>query len=980
MERPIFEHSRNYERDMEKVYLQKFFDNELKSRCHTKVMDLSVTYAASDEPVPFSKIHTLPFIPLQVGDVWATKNFACAWFHLTGTLSENCDRETLYLDFGDDGEGLLVDHTGHALKGFTSGSLVFGIKDNASEKRYYPLAGLIDDAGNIDLYIDGASNNIVGEFFGEARLTSSAVVRRDERMFSLYQDFDILYDYLKTLPYEDDKKKIIREGLRKIMNIIIYNVPDALNKANAIVADLYSLQSPGDKTKVTAVGHAHLDLAWLWPMRESKRKALRTFANAVRLAERYPSFRFIISQPQQLVWVKELDSKLYEEVCTEIRSGVFEIAGGWVETDTNLPCGESLVRQQLYGQKFWKENFGRYVDVCWLPDTFGYSGALPQILAQSRQKYFMTIKLSWSHATRFPYHSFYWQGIDGSKVLVHMPPEGNYNSVAAPSSLVTAKGNMMKSDPKDHFMLVYGVGDGGGGPSEVTVERCLRMANVNYLPKVQTGTAQSYFNTLEKEKLPVYNGEMYLERHRATYTSQSDNKFFNREIESRLIAIEMLLASRGEQGDKQRLDKIWKEVLLYQFHDILPGSCIDRVYKETAKRYEDMLSVLETEVNGMGATFIPGKNKLLINFIGKTVARLVGVGNAYYWYKGSDALVAPVIYDVGKTAVVSKFESESYAIEFAENGAISKILLKKSGRCLAAPANRLQVYIDVGDAWDFEYDYRDQPRQYMELTSVAARDFGDLVEVRQQYSYKNSHLTQTILLHRHDPLIRIMHDVDWKDTGYMLRAEFEAVPDAEIARSDIQFGYLPRPVIDKTEHDAAQFETCCQKWFDVSEENCGISVLNNVKCGFMAKGRVISLNLLRSTDYPSRASDQHPLHYEYAVYPHEGGFDPVVIDELAEEFNERSLYGDKAAEVPAFDDPRICVSAFKPAYDGNGFILRAFERSGGTVTARLKLPEGFDLTCETDLIEEKIGPAPAAGEKVTFSAFRIRSFRLNKKQ
>ena len=976
MEKTVFAHRGQYEREIE-FQNDQYLHGEFLYRCRKHVMHLDVTFAYSEEPVAFEDISTLTFKPLKVGEVWARKNFACAWFHLTGKLPADVERKHLYLDFSNGGEGLLVDKNGHALKGFTCGSPIFNQVNRLAEKRYYPLDELMDEDGNIDVYIDGASNGIVGEFNDTVTLVAAGVVQDIPEMLELYWDCDVLTDCCWAFPFSDEKKEKLIYGIRKVENLIMYNDPDYYAKGKAITKELLSMAG-FDNLKVTAVGHAHLDLAWLWPIRESKRKAKRTFANAIYLMKRYPTFHFVVPQPQQLAWMKELDPKLYEELKAFAKEGRLEpVGGGWVENDTNVPCEEALVRQELYGQKFWQEEFGDYVRLRWLPDTFGYSGAFPQILKLSKQDYFMTIKISWSNRTLFPYHTFRWAGIDGTSVTVHMPPEGTYNSMAGPrNGLLGAKGQLRASDPKEDFLMVYGIGDGGGGPSAGMVERLNRLENVPYLPKVKQGSAHGYFEGLEGRDLPYYQGEMYLEKHRATYTSQSNNKNKNRDSESKLIAYEALLAALGQKGDKAVIDELWKEVLLYQFHDILPGSSIKRVYDETEEAYAEILGKLETLVNEHGASFVAAADKALINGENRVVTKLAKAGDGYLYYKGADRLIMPTVYSAAKTSKRVEFvETDDYEISFDEDGSFKSIVLKANGELALSNANKLQVFIDRGDSWDFPDDYRDQPAQFLALVDSDVRDFGDLLEIVQKYEYKNSKLTQTIVIHKHEPLIQIYHDVNWVDTGYMVRAEFLPAAWSDVVRSDIQFGYLDRPTTDETEHDFAQFEMCCQKWFDISDEEKkqGFAIVNNTKCGFMAKQNIVSLNLVRSTEYP--AAEREHVSYSYALYPHAGGFDPVAIDDLAKDFNMRALYGSQALAMPTTDNKQVEVTAFKPAYDGNGFIVRMFERAGKAATAKLTLPAGYTLVCETDLLEDETG---SASEVLEFKPFQIRTFRVKK--
>lgn len=977
MKTPVFKHKGQYEGELE-WYEKGFFENEFKAMCYTKVLDLNVSFAYSDEPTPFSEKSSLVFKPIKVGDVWAEKNFACAWFHLEGKLPVDIDRKGLYLDFFNGGEGLLVDKNGSALKGFTAGSPAWGALGYTVEKRYYPIDDLADSEGNIDLYIDGASNCFLGEFIQNAVLSSACVMRRNEQLFDLYYDFDVLLNYTATLEGGSERKYQFVYALRDVMNLIVYHDPDFYSKAKKITKSLFE-SGEEDKIVTTAIGHAHMDLAWLWPIRETKRKILRYFSNVIYLFEKYPDFRFSLSQPQQLEWVKELDPVLYEKIKRYVKEGRIElVGGGWVENDTNMPCGESLVRQELYGQKFWQEEFGGYVNIRWLPDTFGYSAALPQIIKKSKQDYFMTIKISWSNRTIFPYHFFHWEGIDGSAVLSHMPPEGTYNAMLDPQGLLNAERALLEDDPKDEFLTVYGIGDGGGGPSITMMERALREKNTPYLPKVQQTPVKDFYDRLKDKQLPTYAGEMYLEKHRGTYTSQSDNKKFNREAESKMLHLEKLIACSGATEDKQQTDNLWKEILLYQFHDILPGSSIKRVYDETSVAYKRIFADQENIANGLGYTFIADRDKPLVNIDNREVTKLVKPkDDIWLYYKGAEKSILPTVYERGDVAGAIHFvETDDYKINIADDGSFSDICLK-DGRTIFNQSNRLRVFIDRGDAWDFEDDYRNQPEMYMKLINSFVRDFGDLIEIRQTYSFKSSRIIQKVLIHKHDPLICIYHDVDWNETGYMVRAEFLPAVWSDTVHSDIQFGYLDRPTTDNTEHERAQFEICCNKWFDISEENCGFSIVNNTKCGFMAKQGIVSVNLFRATNYPCEKAEIHQFSYSYAIYPHSGGFDPVKVDDIAEDFNACNLFGGKGVETPSSDTPSVVISSVKAAYDKNGYILRAFERTGEKATANIRLPKGYSFVCETDLLEDKIGEVP---ETFTFSPFEIRTFRIKREK
>ena len=417
---------------------------------------------------------------------------------------------------------------------------------------------------------------------------------------------------------------------------------------------------------------------------------------------------------------------------------------------------------------------------------------------------------------------------------------------------------------------------------------------------------------------------------------------------------------------------------MYQFHDILPGSSIARVYDETDVAYNQMMQSLEELAAAEGASYEATPGSKLINLQNAEICKIVKSGDQYLFYQGNDSLIAPVCYTDGVISDnISSVETDYYQVTFCEDGSFDTIALKQTGEVLARKANQLRVFIDTGDAWDFEDGYRDQLPHYMHLDSTCVRNFGDLTEICQNYSFENSSLVQTILIHKQLPYIQIDHDVNWADSGYMLRSETEPAVWSNVVHNDIQFGYLDRPTTDNDAHEKAQFEICCQKWFDISEENRGLAVLNNAKNGFMAKKGIISLDLLRSTDYPCVKGDQKPTHYSYAFYPHAGGFDPVGVDALAEVYGARYLYGDTAGQMPAFDQAQIRISAFKPAYDGNGYILRAFECVGKAAKTKLTMPAGLRLVEEVNLLEDAMGQAE---QNMEFKPFQIRSFRLLKEK
>ncbi len=948
------------------------FMKEIYEKRYERIMNLEMEFAYSTEPVPFKDKDKLEYKKININDVWSKENFGCAWFHITGTYEGVLDDE-IFLGFENNGEALLVDKEGSALKGFTCGS-VWGTFDNNTVKRYYPLSKIIDENGKIDIYIDAASNGFFGNFEKEKEISMCGIYRRNVEIYNLCVLFDCCLNYVHFHGEFSDNELVTPFilGMKKVYNIFKYNENPDIKEATKILEEL--LKSDGNiSLSTTAVGHAHLDLAWLWPIRETKRKALRTFANCIYLIEKYPFYTFVISQPQQLEWVKELDPKLYAKIKKYEKTGNFEIiGGGWVESDTNMPSGESLVRQELYGQKFWQEEFGKYVNVKWLPDTFGYTGSMPQILKKSKQDYFMTIKISWSTYTVFPYQTFNWKGIDGTDVLCHMPPEGTYNSALHVSSLLHAMKNIKETDPKDSFLSVYGIGDGGAGPSEYMIDRAKKIENTKFLPKIKFGNAHEFYKSIERNGLRTYDGEMYLEKHRGTYTSQSNNKNFNRRMEEELISYETLLSSLNEKGNKEVIDKIWKEVLLYQFHDILPGSSIKRVYDETDASYKILFDRMESLANEKKMSYIPNGN--LYNPTRLNVNRLYKKDSSYLRYSGSELSIKPE--SVGDFTLLDEFETiktDFYTLEFNADGSFKYMMLNNGFKCLEN-ANKLRVFKDTGDAWDFEDDYRDQKEMFMDLESKEMKKYDSIYEITLNYVFKDSKLKETIIIDKKSPVVRVNHDVNSKNLEYMVRSEAINNVESDVCRSDIQFGYLERSLKNDTVHEDAQYETCAHKWFDISNDKVGVSYLNNAKTGFMAKNDIISLNLFRSTNYPCVEAEHKNISYNYGIMVHEGGFDPIYVDDLAEDFNKMYLFGESVDEIPSSSSKDVVISSMKPAYDENGFILRLYERSGKDSKTAIDL-KGYEIVSEVDLLEDSVESVSEIG---AFKPFEIKSFRIIK--
>ena len=463
--------------------------------------------------------------------------------------------------------------------------------------------------------------------------------------------------------------------------------------ARALLAPELGRRGGDPALTVSAVGHAHIDLAWLWPLRETIRKGARTFSTVLRMMERYPQYIFGASQPQLYQWMKDEHPALYSQIKAHVAEGRWELQGGmWVEPDANIPSGESLVRQILLGKRFYREEFSIDVTNLWMPDVFGYSGSLPQIMASSGLTNFLTQKLSWSEVNTFPHHTFHWEGIDGSRVLVHMPPEGTYNSSAAPHAVARAEENYLEKGVSDRALILFGIGDGGGGPGEEHLEHLARAQDLQGIAPVVQEPAATFFErlTLGAEAYPVWRGELYLEKHQGTLTTQGRNKRFNRKLEFALRELEFssVRAAReaGLTYPSAALDRIWKEVLLLQFHDILPGSSITRVYDESLARYAALLSEVEELTASADRSWLgSGDLPLALNSLSwdreewlkvDDQWRLVSVPALGAAFIPRSVDPAPAIM----AASTRRLENEALRVEFDERGELISVYDKTNDR------------------------------------------------------------------------------------------------------------------------------------------------------------------------------------------------------------------------------------------------------------------------------------------------------------
>lgn len=974
--------------------------NKAKRLIDTPLLNLTIEGAVTKEPVTFEDKDRLDYKSFRVGDSWGDL-FDCAWFKITGKVSLDGD-EPVYLKLDLNGEALLYDRKGKAVKGFTNGSSVFGFMGNLGSpvKRYYQIDEFIDKEGNIELWLDGGMNDLFGNVKKKGRIEVVQAVTRNLNARKLYYDLKVLSE-LARVSFKKDKeahRKYVK-GLNRIRLKSYGNKAKWLKEALAVTQEL--LKTPTKmKHEISSIGHAHLDLAWLWPIRETKRKGERTFSNALRLMEIYDDYHFGASQPQLYQWIKDQQPEMYEEIRQRIEEGRWEVQGGmWVEADTNISGEEALVRQMLYGTRFYKEEFGIAVNSLWLPDVFGYSGNMPQIIKKSGMDNFMTIKLSWNDTNKFPHHTFNWKGIDGSDVFAHMPPEGEYNSPANGRYLLKSVMNYRERAIDNRTLNLFGVGDGGGGPSASHVERIRRFSGTAPMPKVTMEPSWKFFKRLSKikEQFPTFAGELYLEKHRGTYTSQGKVKYYNRKMEQKLKTIEAMIVQKGlGQTYKEALESIWKEVLLYQFHDILPGSSISRVYEECIERYQvldrqtDVIIEAITEAKLTDQYDCPDEISVYNPLLTESIVSMEGKNSYHQLTVAPMSNVVTAVRSYKKTGIdagePSQLENDLIKVTFKKDGSISCILDKKTNmKILKNVGNQLRVYTDIANAWDIFRYYRALPSYKMKLTSTETIDYGEVGQVIQQYRFGKSTVRQKITLEPGSRFIKFELDVEWYSLRKMLRTAFPLNLKTDKAVFDIQFGHIERSTKNDSKVLKAQYEASGHNWVDMNNGDWGAALITDCKYGFKAKGSTLDLNLIKSTNYPAKNGDIGTHQIKYGLYIHEGDVQTGKVDEVAMAYNTYMPITESAYRLDqqpiVIDTDQITYSSIKYAETEDAVVYRLYEKNGKGCNATIRFLGDNGDVYETNMVEEERQFITDKDEvTLDFSPFEVKTIMVMKEK
>jgi len=984
------------------------------------------------------------------GPVWSS-----AWFRLRGKVQPEMAGQRVAVRFSSGTEATLwLD--GRPFQGFDP---------------YRELAFLLPKAKlgeRVDLLIEAACNLPLGisTFWWDhpelhrrwaeenpGRLEAAELVVVDEKLWRFATRWDLLRKTLLALPPDGPRALAIKDGLQDIARSIHASDPRPGMRTSSAALDRL-LRGSGTPTQTTcvAVGHAHIDTAWLWPVRETRRKCLRTFASVLRLIERFDQFHFICSQAQQYAWVEEDSPKLFAEITRQVQAGRFEPTGAmWIEPDCTCPSGESFIRQILHGVRYWSSKFDNAAPqrMLYLPDTFGFPPCLPQIARLAGLDTFITNKMSWSESNRFPHVTFRWRGLDGTELLTHLTPGHNYNSSLEPADLLLGERNLVTQDGHSFagralpiWLQPYGFGDGGGGPTAEQIERANAAAATEGLPHVQQHAVGQFCAELHEQhgalradghELAVWDGELYLELHRGTYTSQTWIKRQNRFAESLLRDVESLVCSstgmsgRTRESLRTALDPLWKLVLLNQFHDILPGSSIAEVYadaraahievaEEAAALRDELIKHVSTQCETRGM-----QRPVLVRNPASTdrggVIELDGTCVAVDGVPAFGCVVVDAAHPPdGPPVRISKtrqgFLLQNAWIEAAidRQGRIADLRMHGRDRGANArtsngglqPLNQLWLYEDRPrrwDAWDVDRDYMQKGVQLTDDATIEIVTAHPLrAELRVQRAFgRGSTLVQTYRLDAGARRIEIRTAVDWQEERTMLRALFPVDVRARSATFGTQFGALERATHRNTSWDEARFEVPGHAWMDLSESGFGVAILDDGKYGRSCIDNVLGLSLLRSPAFPDPGADRGEQAMSYALMLHDGDWRLDGVDAEAEGFREplrvtplginrrgtiREAWAPLRLDVP--QHAAVHIAAWKPAENGGGRVLRLVETRGGRgiVSVRWQSPVGNAVP--VDVLERPFAasadPPPPANfthhRKAAQTSFEIRPFQI----
>jgi alpha-mannosidase len=788
----------------------------------------------------------------------------------------------------------------------------------------------------------------------------------DKKIEDIFYNLNVPLSVARLLENNDDNKDRILSKLGKAIDMLdlrkiySYEFYQSIGFANDYIQKEFYSNVNYNCPVVTAIGHTHIDIAWLWTISQTKEKTTRSFSTVLNLMKQYPEYKFMSSQPQLYEYIKENEPELYEEIKKKVKEKAWEIDGAmWLEPDCNIPSGESLIRQIMLGNKFFMDEFEVESKSLWLPDVFGYSAALPQILSKSGIKYFMTTKLDWNQFNAIPNDSFMWRGIDGSEVFTHLVTTSDYKKQGAAvtfsesrnkttyTGIINANQVMgtwkryQNKDISEETLMLFGYGDGGGGPTKEMLENARRLKyGIPGCPRVEIGFETEFFDRLyekavDKKDIPTWVGELYLEYHRGTYTSMGKNKRYNRKSELLYQDAEMLATLSmmlGETYPEKELKKGWKTILLNQFHDIIPGSSIKQVYDESHEQYEEAIELGEKLVNNSlkqitSKISLNGKSIIVFNTLsndrddiveviipegikiqglqdinGRNIdIQIIDNGKKFIFFAEKVPSKGYRTYSIideapqGSSQFVNlgkEFESKYFKVTFDGNYNIASLYDKENEREVIKSnkkANVLQAFEDRPmnwENWDIDIYYKKKMWEVNDISQVEVIEKGPVRYcIKIKRGFCDSIIEQYIYFYSNIPRIDFKNCVEWREKNILLKVAFPVDINSNKASYEIQYGNIERSTHNNTSWDVAQFEVCAHKWADLSEGAYGVSLLNDCKYGYDIKGDTMRLTLIKSGTYPNPDADLGRHEFTYSIYPHKNTWKEASTQEMAYNLN-----------------------------------------------------------------------------------------------
>ncbi|MCU1531980.1 MAG: alpha-mannosidase [Arthrobacter sp.] len=1002
------------DRRLTEVRLDRFLRDRIIPAVYARSVPLSLSsWDVPDEPVPVLEALRQEFRPQEHGAAWG-RPWSTKWLRLQGEVPDSWGTA------GDTSVEMLVDlgYSGD-LPGFQCEGIAWRpdgtiIKAIAPRSQYIPLK-LLGSGMSVDFYVEAAANPDLSQGWTFAatpygdkatsgtepkyRLGPIVIAELNHTVWALHQDIWTLRGLMHELPMELPRRSEILRSLERMLDVLDPdNVPGTAAAGREALADMLARPAYASAHQLVATGHAHIDSAWLWPVRETIRKCARTFSNVVALMDEHPEFVFSCSSAQQLAWIKDSYPELFGRIQEKVKTGQFVPVGGmWVEADTNMPGGEAMARQFLEGKSFFLEEFGVECREVWLPDSFGYSAALPQIVKAAGCEWFLTQKISWNQVNRMPHHTFNWEGIDGTRLFTHFPPVDSYSSELSARELAHAERNYRDHGRGATSLVPFGYGDGGGGPTREMLAAARRTADLEGSPKVQIGSAADFFVRAQAEygDPPVWVGEMYLEIHRGTYTSQANTKLGNRRSEHLLREAELWCATAavrtGHRYPAAELKRLWRLVLMQQFHDILPGSAIAWVHQDAERNYAAVGKQLEAIIAAAASALLGiGEREFLLNA-------------APHERQGVPALAAAEPVRAEQAVLVTESKG-GYILDNGiiravvdADGLLASLMDYASGREAIAPGqcgNLLELHRDTPnawDAWDIDAFYRRNVVALAEARSVTLERGGWDAVVLVERLAGSSAVTQRISLEAGADSLSISTVVDWQESEKLLKLGFALDVRADRSASETQFGHVFRPTHLNTSWEAAKFEICAHRWIHVAEPGYGVAVSNASSYGHDVTRNVrevdggttttVRLSLLRSPKFPDPGADRGQHELNVTIRPGASIAD-AVEEGYRTNLAPRLLKGSHGVE-PLFTvfNHALVIEAVKLAEDGSGdVIVRLYEslgeRSPGLVTANFEVAGVHAV----DLLERPVNaPGVAAGQdsaEVTLRPFQLVTLRF----